>query len=133
VFRRDSEESDGPPRPLKLAARIALQILAVVVIAIVGTLAIRAAGRISGTGRILFAAAMAIAIAVFGIGYFRQLTHPPPPDPAPMEVDPRLRLAYVCEMCGLELAVVMAAKEKPPKHCGEPMVLVRRWEDQGLG
>jgi hypothetical protein len=83
---------------------------------------------ISGPGRILIAAGMALAIAWLGIGYFRQLTNPPPPDPQPVEVDPRLRLAYVCEMCGLELAVVMAAKDKAPKHCGEPMILVRQQE-----
>ena len=39
---------------------------------------------------------------------------------------PGLRLAYVCDMCGLELAVLKVAKERAPKHCGETMTLVRR-------
>jgi hypothetical protein len=43
-----------------------------------------------------------------------------------MAVHPGLRLAYVCDMCGLELAVLKVAKERAPKHCGETMTLVRR-------
>lgn len=69
---------------------------------------------------------MFLFIAWFGIGFFRQLGNPPPPDLPPDEVDPALRLAYVCEMCGLELAVVKAAKDKAPKHCSEPMVLIQK-------
>jgi hypothetical protein len=34
-------------------------------------------------------------------------------------------LKYVCTMCGLELKVEKAARDKPPTHCMEPMVLVR--------
>jgi hypothetical protein len=34
-------------------------------------------------------------------------------------------LKYVCTMCGLELKVEVAAKDKAPTHCMEPMVLVR--------
>jgi hypothetical protein len=105
---------------------LVLVVLAVILVTAGGTLLLQAAGRISGTGRVLIAAGMALGIAWLGIGYVRQLTNPPPPDPTPVQVDPRLRLAYVCEMCGLELAVVMAAKDKPPKHCGEPMILVRQ-------
>lgn len=72
------------------------------------------------------AVVMFLVIAWFGIGYFRQLGNPPPPDSPPDDVDPELRLAYVCDMCGLELAVVKASKESAPKHCGEAMVLVQR-------
>jgi hypothetical protein len=112
---------------------VALVILVVILLTAGATLLVQAAGRISGAGRLLIAAGMGLVIAWLGIGYVRQLTHPPPPDPTPVQVDPRLRLAYVCEMCGLELAVVMAAKDKAPKHCGEPMVLVRRQEDLSPG
>ncbi len=84
------------------------------------------ASNASGILRILIAMAMSVLIAAFGIGYFRQLGNPPPPEAEPVAVDPRLRLAYLCEMCGLELAVVIAAKDKAPKHCGEEMALVRR-------
>jgi hypothetical protein len=76
--------------------------------------------------RVLVGAVLFLAVASLGIGYFRQVGNPPPPDPEPMAVNPGLRLAYVCEMCGLELAVLKVAKERAPKHCGETMTLVRR-------
>lgn len=88
---------------------------------------------LSGSGRawrLVMAAFMSLVIGWFGIGYFRQLQHPPPPELPPIDVHPSLRLAYVCEMCGLELSVLKAAKEKAPKHCGEEMVLIRRPPDQ---
>ncbi|MDQ3645897.1 MAG: hypothetical protein M3345_03080 [Actinomycetota bacterium] len=34
-------------------------------------------------------------------------------------------LRYVCTMCGLELKVEVAARDKAPTHCGESMVLMR--------
>lgn len=123
---RERESAGEIPGAAKLVVRTVLGILAIALLTAGLTLAVLAAGRVSGIGRLLVAAGMGIGIAWFGIGYFRQLTHPPPPEPTPVQVDPHLRLAYICEMCGLELAVVMAAKEKPPKHCGEPMVLVRQ-------
>ena len=76
--------------------------------------------------RVLVGAVLFLVVASLGIGYFRQVGNPPPPDPEPMAVHPGLRLAYVCEMCGLELAVLKVAKERAPKHCGETMTLVRR-------
>jgi len=39
-------------------------------------------------GLILF-----LVVASLGIGYFRQVANPPPPDPVPTEVHPSLRLA----------------------------------------
>jgi hypothetical protein len=69
---------------------------------------------------------MSIGIAWVGIGYFVQLANPPPPEPPPTDVHPSLRLAYVCEMCGMELSVVRVSKERAPRHCGEAMVLTRR-------
>ena len=78
--------------------------------------------------RVLVGAVLFVVVASLGIGYFRQVGNPPPPDPEPMAVHPGLRLAYVCDMCGLELAVLKVAKERAPKHCGETMTLVRRPE-----
>ena len=109
--------------------RVTLGILTVVAAAVAATLLVIALGRVSGIARGLVAVLMGLGIAVFGIGYFRFLTNPPPPDLEPLKVDPRLRLAYVCEMCGLELALVAVAKERAPKHCGESMILLRR-EDE---
>ena len=83
------------------------------------------AGRTGGISRFVLASAMSILIAWVGIGYFRQLTNPPPPDPVPTAVPESVSLSYICEMCGLELAVVTASKERAPKHCGESMILIR--------
>jgi hypothetical protein len=80
----------------------------------------------SPIARVLVGAVLFLAVATLGIGYFRQVGHPPPPDPTPLSVHPGLRLAYVCDMCGLELAVLKVAKDRPPKHCGETMTLIRR-------
>jgi hypothetical protein len=76
--------------------------------------------------RLAVAGVMSIGIAWLGIGYFSQLGNPPPPEEPPTDVHPGLRLAYLCEMCGLELAVVKVAKDRAPKHCGEAMTLTRR-------
>jgi hypothetical protein len=76
--------------------------------------------------RVLFGAVLFVIVASLGVGYFRQVGNPPPPDPEPMAVSPALRLAYVCDMCGLELAVLKVARDRAPKHCGETMTLVRR-------
>ena len=114
--------------PGKVILRVAAGVVAIVVAAAVGTLLVRQVGNVTGAWRVAVAALMGLAIAKIGLGYFRYLTHPPPPDPSPVHVDPRLQLSYLCEMCGLELAVVAVAKERAPKHCGESMVLVRREE-----
>lgn len=75
--------------------------------------------------RFLIAAAMGLGIAVFGIGFFGQMARAPA-EPQPEVVPSEYRLAYICEMCGLELKVIKVAKDKAPKHCGEEMTLVQR-------
>ena len=75
--------------------------------------------------RVVIGLILASGAAWLGITYFRQVGHPPPPDPQPTPVSAALRLAYVCEMCGLELAVVKVAKDRAPRHCGEAMQLTR--------
>ena len=124
------DKATTEPGAGRLLVRVVVGILLLIVITVVGTLLLLAVGSVSGVARAAVAALMGLGIASFGIGYFRFLTNPPPPDVEPVKVDPRLRLAYVCEMCGLELAVVAVAKEKAPKHCGEQMVLLRRDEER---
>lgn len=119
-------QDDLSAGPFRLAARMLLVILAIAALIVFVSLLLLALSNAGGVLRILVAMAMAVFLAWFGIGYFRQLGNPPPPEPEPVRVDPGLRLAYLCEMCGLELAVVIAAKDKAPKHCGEAMVLVRK-------
>lgn len=110
----------------KVVVRVAAGVLVLVTAAAGLTALVTAVGDVGGVFRWVAGAALGIGIAAFGAGYFRYLAHPPPPDPEPMRVDPELRLAYVCEMCGLRLAVVEVAREKAPKHCGEPMTLIKQ-------
>ncbi|HEU4867291.1 MAG TPA: hypothetical protein VFV09_06130 [Actinomycetota bacterium] len=126
--KQKSTEETEPAGPGKVIARVAGGVGGLVLVTVVFTLLMIALGNVTGGWRIAVAGLMGLAIAKIGIGYFAYLTNPPPPDPEPMRVDPQLRLSYVCEMCGLELAVVAVAKERAPKHCGEAMVLVRREE-----
>ncbi len=80
-------------------------------------------GRPFGYLRAGVALAMAGAILYLGLSYFRSAGEVPP-DPETEDVsDGSLR--YVCTMCGLELKVEVAAKDRAPTHCMEPMVLVR--------
>jgi hypothetical protein len=47
-----------------------------------------------------------------------------PPEPELTDVK-EYGLRYVCSVCGLELRVEVAARDKAPTHCGEAMVLTR--------
>ncbi len=106
-------------RVLKLFFRVFLVMVALAVVWFIF-------GALGSFARVVVGGLLAIAVAALMVNYFRQVGHPPPPDPVPTAVHPGLRLAYVCEMCGLELAVLKVAKDRAPKHCGEPMELVRR-------
>lgn len=119
------DQSDQPGAG-KVVGRVAAGVALLVVVAAGITGLVTVIGDIGGVARWLAGGAMGLAIAAFGAGYFRYLANPPPPDPEPMRVDPELRLAYVCEMCGLRLAVVEVARERAPRHCGEAMVLIKQ-------
>ncbi len=85
--------------------------------------AIVALGPIFGWVRAAVAVLMFGAIALYGSRQVRSIMlAPPEPELADVrEYD----LRYVCNMCGLELKVEVAAKDRPPTHCMEPMELVR--------
>ncbi|MGH2768375.1 MAG: hypothetical protein ACREJP_10720 [Candidatus Methylomirabilales bacterium] len=120
-------EPDGEVgSPLRTVVRVVrgVMIVSLGLLLVAGLLWVFASSMTSTPARVLTASVVALLIAWAGIGYFRQLSHPPPPEPEPTEVR-SLRLAYVCEMCGLEVAVLKWAKERAPKHCGEEMALVR--------
>jgi hypothetical protein len=76
-----------------------------------------------GALRTLVALAMGAAILLFGVKYVHSVVTAPP-DPEIADVS-GYGLKYVCTMCGLELKVEVAAKDRAPSHCMEPMVLVR--------
>jgi hypothetical protein len=72
----------------------------------------------AGVGIVLF-----VAIVYWGLrASYSAVTFEPEPEATDVS---NLGLKYVCTMCGLELKVEVAAQDKAPKHCGEPMQLVR--------
>ena len=76
-----------------------------------------------GVVRTLIAMAMGLVILVFGVKYIQSVVSSPP-EPEIADVSD-YGLKYVCTMCGLELKVEVAAKDRAPSHCMEPMVLIR--------
>lgn len=66
---------------------------------------------------------MFVAILLLGWSYWRNVRLAPP-EPEIADVSD-YGLRYVCTMCGLELKVEVAARDKAPRHCMEEMVLVR--------
>jgi hypothetical protein len=62
-------------------------------------------------------------LSTFAFRYWRDVGLYPP-DPEPQDVSAQ-GLKYVCNICGLELRVEVASKDKAPTHCMEPMELVQ--------
>jgi hypothetical protein len=80
-------------------------------------------GSFFGYVRSAFAVLMCLLIARFGIRFIHSMAIAPP-EPEIADVS-RYGLKYVCTMCGLELRVDKAARDNPPRHCMEPMELIR--------
>lgn len=66
---------------------------------------------------------MGLAIWVIGLRYLRSIMQAPP-EPEITDVS-EYGLKYICSMCGLELRVEKAARDRAPSHCMEPMILER--------
>ena len=96
----------------------------VVGVALVGVALIVGLGEAFGYLRGSIAVAFALGTIVFGIRFFH-FVMAAPPDPDVADVS-GYGLRYVCSMCGLELSVEVAAKDRAPSHCMEPMVLVQK-------
>lgn len=86
-------------------------------------LAVVALGPTFGFLRAAIAVAMFLVMAIFGTRQVRSMLKAPP-EPELADVS-EYGLKYVCAMCGLELRVEVAAKDRAPTHCMEPMELVR--------
>jgi hypothetical protein len=80
-------------------------------------------GRSYGYVRAAVGIAMFVGLTYAGIRWIHSAVSSQP-DAEPTDVS-GYGLKYVCRMCGLELKVEVAAKEAPPRHCMEPMELVR--------
>jgi hypothetical protein len=76
-----------------------------------------------GVVRTSIAIVMGLVLLVFGVRYIGSVVSSQP-EPEIADVSD-YGLRYVCTMCGLELKVEVAAKDRAPSHCMEPMVLVR--------
>lgn len=76
-----------------------------------------------GFGRAAIAVLIFFAIYYFGARQIRSMVSIPP-EPEVSDISD-YGLKYVCTMCGLELKLEVAAKDRAPTHCMEPMVLVR--------
>jgi hypothetical protein len=95
---------------------------AVIALAVAGAVAVIGLGITYGFLRAALALVMFAAIAVFGIRFLYSILQAPP-EPEMADVS-EYGLKYVCRMCGLELRVEKAARDRPPTHCMEPMELV---------
>jgi hypothetical protein len=80
-------------------------------------------GHFYGYARAAVGVVMFLAIAYVGIRWVYSAVSSQP-EPEPTDVS-GYGLKYVCRMCGLELKVEVAAKDSAPRHCMEPMELVR--------
>lgn len=87
------------------------------VVAVVGI------GEVFGYLRALLAVGGFLLLSSIGLRQIRSLANAPP-EPEVADVS-EYGLRYVCSMCGLELKVEVAARDKAPTHCMEPMKLVR--------
>lgn len=89
-------------------------------LALVATLIL---GYFFGYLRAAVAVALFFGIMIVGVRYLDSLMRVP--------VEPEISdvsgygLRYVCSVCGLELKVEKAAKDTAPRHCTEPMELIR--------
>lgn len=79
--------------------------------------------RYFGYTRAFIAVVMFLVLFTFGLRQLRAIANSPP-EPELADVSD-YGLKYVCSMCGLELRVEVAARDRAPTHCMEPMKLVR--------
>jgi hypothetical protein len=79
-------------------------------------------GEAFGYLRAAIGLALLTGLLLFGFKYWRDVGLIPPE--AELTDVSEFDLKYICRVCGLELRVEVAAKDKAPTHCGEPMELV---------
>jgi hypothetical protein len=90
---------------------------------VAGVVLFGVAGHQYGYVRAVVAAAMFGLIMAWGVRKLVKISNSPP-EPELTDVK-EYGLRYVCSVCGLELRVEVAARDKAPTHCGEAMVLTR--------
>lgn len=93
------------------------------VLALLGAVAVVVFGTLYGYVRAVIGVVLFLGIVYWGLrATYSAVSYEPDPERADVS---EYGLKYVCTMCGLELRVEIVSRDKAPKHCGEPMVLVR--------
>jgi hypothetical protein len=80
---------------------------------------------------VLTALVIGVAIAWLGITALRAASGPGPREKPDVEDVEELEVSFVCRECGTELRVTRLGELQIPRHCGEPMEVVRRHEGSG--
>ena len=77
---------------------------------------------------IVIAVIAGLVIFFLGMGVVRGFAGPrrgmssgPLPLEAVKPLPEGVRILYWCDTCGMEMLLLRAGSEAPPKHCGEPM------------
>jgi hypothetical protein len=74
----------------------------------------------------LVAVALFAAIASVGFVFLRGITASRPKERIDPEDVAELDVFFVCAECGTEFQVTRLGEVQVPRHCGEPMTVVRR-------
>lgn len=80
---------------------------------------------------VLTAILMAVAIAWLGTWVLRTASGPGPRAKPEIEDVEELDVFLVCRECGTEFRVTRLGELQIPRHCGEPMEVVRRAVEGG--
>ena len=76
--------------------------------------------------RLLIALAIVVGIAFVGLSFLRAVSASRPKERIEPEDVIELDVFFVCPECGTELQVTRLGEVQVPRHCGEPMQVVRR-------
>lgn len=76
--------------------------------------------------RYLIAVALFVVIAWVGLMFLRGIGSSRPKAEIEPEEVAELDVYFVCRECGTELQVTKLGQVQVPRHCGEPMSVVRR-------
>jgi hypothetical protein len=74
----------------------------------------------------IIAVAIFLAIAGLGFVFLRGIVSSRPKESIDPEDVAELDVFFVCTECGTELQVTRLGEIQVPRHCGEPMAVVRR-------
>lgn len=80
---------------------------------------------------VVTALVIAVAIAWLGITALRAASGPGPREKPDVEDVEGLEVFLVCGECGTEFRVTRLGELQIPRHCGEPMQVVRRHAGDG--